>query len=255
MCPYIHIVLPTYTVLALIGGFFSLGLMYSRIERNHISFTSFLKMFLISVIGGYLGAKLLFSITRIPWLVMNFSLKNLILLFPQSGLVFYGGLFGVIFSLMFLTRNDNDLRERVFKVAVPAMPLFHAFGRIGCFMTGCCYGKKLPAPLNLGIITVDRIPVQLIESLLEFILFGVIMYLNRKKDKPDLLKYYLIMYAIFRFFIEFFRGDLIRGILLGLSTAQWISLMIICFYIYRGISSKYDFDLLEFVKSHLFNKS
>ena len=134
MCPYIHIVLPTYTVLALIGGFFSLGLMYSRIERNHISFTSFLKMFLISVIGGYLGAKLLFSITRIPWLVMNFSLKNLILLFPQSGLVFYGGLFGVIFSLMFLTRNDNDLRERVFKVAVPAMPLFHAFGRIGsCF--------------------------------------------------------------------------------------------------------------------------
>ena len=42
-----------------------------------------------------------------------------------------------------MTRRDAILRKKVFNVAVPAMPLFHAFGRVGCFLTGCCYGKEL----------------------------------------------------------------------------------------------------------------
>lgn len=235
MYPYIHIMLPSYTVMAMIGGFFALGWMYIRLDRFEIPFSSFLRMTAFSAAGGFLGAKLLFALTQIPWLIRHFSLQNAILLIPQSGLVFYGGLFGVIASLCFLTRHDDRFRQTIFRFCVPAMPLFHVFGRVGCFLTGCCYGKKLSHPFQIGTISFERIPVQLIEALVEGILFIVLVQIDRKKEKADLLKCYLILYAVCRFVLEFFRGDSIRGVYLGLSTAQWISLMILGFYAFSAV--------------------
>ena len=140
MYPYITIVLPSYTVFALLGAFVTLCFLYFRLDKYNIQFTSFLFMFLMCGVGGVVGSKLLFVITQIPWLINNFSVSNLIWIFPQSGFVFYGGLFGVIFMLYAITKNQLELRKRVVRLAVPAMPLFHAFGRIGCFMS--C--KRLP---------------------------------------------------------------------------------------------------------------
>lgn len=180
MYPYIHIILPSYMVMALIGGFFAVCFIFSRIDKYEILFTDFIKMFLLCMIGGVVGSKVLFAITQIPWLIKHFSIENMILLIPQSGFVFYGGLFGVIFTLMFLTRNDADMRKKVFEISVPAMPLFHAFGRIGCFLAGCCYGKKLSTPIVIGTIEFARIPVQIIESMAEFILFIVLFILSKK---------------------------------------------------------------------------
>ena len=227
MYPYIHIILPSYMVMALIGGFFAVCFIFSRIDKYEILFTDFIKMFLLCMIGGVVGSKVLFAITQIPWLIKHFSIENMILLIPQSGFVFYGGLFGVIFTLMFLTRNDADMRKKVFEISVPAMPLFHAFGRIGCFLAGCCYGKKLSTPIVIGTIEFARIPVQIIESMAEFILFIVLFILSKKNRDIDLLRIYLVIYAVIRFADEFLRGDKIRGIYGGVSTAQWISLIIL----------------------------
>ena len=230
MYPYIHIILPSYMVMALIGGFFAVCFIFSRIDKYEILFTDFIKMFLLCMIGGVVGSKVLFAITQIPWLIKHFSIENMILLIPQSGFVFYGGLFGVIFTLMFLTRNDADMRKKVFEISVPAMPLFHAFGRIGCFLAGCCYGKKLSTPIVIGTIEFARIPVQIIESMAEFILFIVLFILSKKNRDIDLLRIYLVIYAVIRFADEFLRGDKIRGIYGGVSTAQWISLIILFVY-------------------------
>ena len=164
----------------------------------------------------------------------------MILLIPQSGFVFYGGLFGVIFTLMFLTRNDADMRKKVFEISVPAMPLFHAFGRIGCFLAGCCYGKKLSTPIVIGTIEFARIPVQIIESMAEFILFIVLFILSKKNRDIDLLRIYLVIYAVIRFADEFLRGDKIRGIYGGVSTAQWISLIILFVYGFEYIKGRYS---------------
>ena len=230
MYPYIHIILPSYLVMALIGGFFALTFMYLRIEKFQMDFSTFLKMIIACLAGGYAGAKLLYSFTQIPWLFENFSLKNLIMLIPRSGLVFYGGLFGVIFTLLYITRKSPDLRKSAFSVCVPAMPLFHAFGRIGCFLTGCCYGKELSHPIRLGVLILNRVPTQLIESFSEFSLFIILLIIERKKSDTDLFRIYLVAYAVIRFINEFFRGDEIRGVFLGLSTSQWISLMILVYY-------------------------
>ena len=237
MFPYITIVLPSYTVMALIGGFVALCFIYFRLDKFQIEFTTFLKIFVLCVVGVVVGSKLLFAITQIPWLISNFSFMNLLLLIPQSGFVFYGGLFGAIFAILFITRKDKLFRKNVFQLIVPAMPLFHAFGRIGCFLSGCCYGKELASNVVVGPIVFHSIPVQLIEALLEFVLFFVIWHLDKKKPEVDLLKIYLVSYAMIRFGDEFLRGDAVRGIFLGVSTAQWISLGILLFYFkeYIGI--------------------
>ena len=236
MYPYIHIILPSYMVMALIGGFFAVCFIFSRIDKYEILFTDFIKMFLLCMIGGVVGSKVLFAITQIPWLIKHFSIENMILLILQSGFVFYGGLFGVIFTLMFLTRNDADMRKKVFEISVPAMPLFHAFGRIGCFLAGCCYGKKLSTPIVIGTIEFARIPVQIIESMAEFILFIVLFILSKKNRDIDLLRIYLVI----RFADEFLRGDKIRGIYGGVSTAQWISLIILFVYGLEYIKGRYS---------------
>ena len=238
MFPYIRITLPSYSVMALLGGFAAVCFIFFRLDRFQIPFTSFLEILLLSVVGGYIGSKLLYALTQLPWLVKNFSLKNLLLLIPQSGLVFYGGLFGVIFTLMLLTRKDANLRARVFRMATPAMPLFHTFGRVGCFMTGCCYGKELIKPITVGVLTFTRFPVQLVEALAEVLLFLLLLILDRKSKDADLLKTYLILYAVVRFADEFLRGDEIRGIYFGLSTAQWISLVIILVLIIKRIRER-----------------
>lgn len=240
MYPYIHIILPSYMVMALIGGFFAVCFIFSRIDKYEILFTDFIKMFLLCMIGGVVGSKVLFAITQIPWLIKHFSIENMILLILQSGFVFYGGLFGVIFTLMFLTRNDADMRKKVFEISVPAMPLFHAFGRIGCFLAGCCYGKKLSTPIVIGTIEFARIPVQIIESMAEFILFIVLFILSKKNRDIDLLRIYLVIYAVIRFADEFLRGDKIRGIYGGVSTAQWISLIILFVYGLEYIKGRYS---------------
>lgn len=195
-------------------------------------------MFFFCIIGGIVGSKVLFAITQIPWLIENFSVRNLLLLIPQSGFVFYGGLFGVIFTLMIFTRKDMDLRKRIFRLSVPAMPLFHAFGRIGCFLSGCCYGKNLSSAIAVGPIELTQIPVQLIEALAEFILFIIIIIIDKKRTDVDLLRIYLVSYAIIRFADEFLRGDEVRGIYFGLSTAQWISIIILVVYVFKFIRTR-----------------
>jgi prolipoprotein diacylglyceryltransferase len=99
MYPYIYIVLPSYTVLALVGGFFALLCTYFRLDKCDVKFTAFIKIFIGCVFAGIIGGKVLFAITQIPQLIINFSVNNLIQLVAYSGLVFYGGLFGVLVAL------------------------------------------------------------------------------------------------------------------------------------------------------------
>lgn len=226
MYPYIEIRLPSYGVLAFIGFFFAVMLIYFRLEKYEITFTVFLKSILFGGAGLLVGSKVLYAVTEIPWLIENFTFSRLIMLIPTAGFVFYGGLLGLISGLYIFTRKDNELRKRIISLYAPAIPLFHGFGRIGCFLAGCCYGKTFVTPLQVGPFIFDSVPVQLFEAAFEFCLFVVILIFERKHTKINLLRLYLIPYAIFRFADEFLRGDIIRGLWFGLSTSQWISLLI-----------------------------
>lgn len=238
MYPYIHIILPSYAVMAFIGCFAALFFAYIQLERFHILFSTFLTMLLACIAGCFIGAKLLFALTQLPELITDFSVEALLMLLPRSGFVFYGGLFGTIFALMLFTRKNMDLRRRALRMFTPAFPLFHTFGRIGCFLAGCCYGKELSPPVSLGGLQLRQIPIQLIEAACEFVIFIVLLILDKKREQVDLLRCYLLAYAVIRFTDEFFRGDLVRGIYGGLSTSQWISLLIVLTYLIKWIKGK-----------------
>ncbi len=184
-----------------------------------------------TMIGAFLGAKLLFIFTALPQIIAyQIPFINII----KGGFVFYGGLFGGLLGLFIYTRQFKLPLLPYTDVYTVILPLGHAVGRIGCFFAGCCYGipfahghiyTETVGTTPLGI---PLLPIQLIESGLLLLLFAVqLILLLRKTEKNGLLTHvYLFSYPILRFILEFFRGDAERGVLL-LSTSQWISLLLL----------------------------
>lgn len=150
-----------------------------------------------------------------------------------SGMTFIGGLIGGIAVFLigyFIFRKRFDTRLYEVVSVIPCVILIaHGFGRIGCFFAGCCYGK--PTDSFLGVTfpghTHPVHPTQLYEAAFLFILFGICFWLVMKKDFKHNLSVYLICYGIFRFLIEYLRGD-DRGELVGpVSPSQFWSLFMI----------------------------
>ena len=239
MYPQIHIVLPSYGTLAVLGGITVMIFLFFRIEKYEIPFSNFLKMMACCIICGAIGSRVVFVISRIPWLIANFSLKALLSNVLGGGFVFYGGLFGVLFGMFGYSAKAGLDKNAVKNMFIPAIPLFHSIGRIGCLLSGCCYGFKLPSAISIfGVITIDRFPTQIIESVFNLVLFLILLIAQRKREHIDWLKVYLLSYATFRFIIEFSRGDLMRGVFFGISTSQLISVSVIVFYIIMGIKNR-----------------
>ena len=115
-----------------------------------------------------------------------------------------------------------DISEIVI-IAPPAITLAHAFGRIGCFMAGCCYGKETDSWIGVQFpfLSYKVVPTQLLESIFLFILTGVLLLLVFKFKFKYTFIVYLGAYSIWRFVIEFFRGDY-RGSFLGIFSPSQI---------------------------------
>ncbi len=148
----------------------------------------------------------------------------------HGGLIFYGGLAGAfLFALFFVAKKRLPLWKTVDE-ALPYAVLVHAFGRIGCFLNGCCYGK--PTSWAWGMTfpgkRVPLHPTQLYES---FFLFCFFLFLRsfsqRKEMKPGVLScLYLFGYGVFRFLVEFFRGDQ-EAFLWGATFPQGVSVLLV----------------------------
>lgn len=181
--------------------------------------------------GVGIGSKVLFALTQIPEFLKEPTLRNLGEIIWTSGFVFYGGLFGAILAVKLYAKVFRLNGQTFLDQIAPAFLLFHFWGRIGCFFAGCCYGK----PADWGIAMqqtpdVPRIPIQLIETGCLLVIFTGLLLLQRRRSHAPALRIYLISYAVCRFALEFFRGDELRGIWLGRSTSQWISLAIILYF-------------------------
>jgi phosphatidylglycerol:prolipoprotein diacylglycerol transferase len=138
----------------------------------------------------------------------------------RSGGVFQGGLtFGVIYALWYFRRKKIPTWPAADLVA-PALALGHGFGRLGCFSAGCCYGNECALPwaavfkneyaadLTGVHLNTPLHPVQLYEAILNFINFGILtIILKKKKFDGQVFAFYIINYSVIRFFTEYFRGD------------------------------------------------
>ena len=236
MYPFINffgISLPAYGICGIIGIAAALGFAYIRNRRVKLENDDVLHITLFAAIGAVIGSKLLYMITAIPSVIKNFDKIEwsfqLVMDFIQYGYVFYGGLIGALLMVLWYCRRYKVDIDKVILVAVPVIPLFHAFGRVGCFMAGCCWGMEC----SWGVVYTNSVaapngvaflPIQLIEAGLNLLLF-IVLFLcaDRFKNPRRLLCAYIFAYGIMRFILEFFRGDTVRGVAI-LSTSQWISL-------------------------------
>ncbi len=183
-------------------------------------------------LGGVFGSTLLYMLVTFPIPV----LIQKILKGDFSGLggfVFYGGLIGGILGAIITVKLLKVEVAVAEKIIIPYIPLAHAVGRVGCLLAGCCHGMEYDGPLAvyypnsvLGVPpTQGYFPTQILEGILNIGIMFVLLYLSKKvRYKYDLLFSYLLMYAVVRFIVEFFRGDKIRGIFNSLSSSQWISI-------------------------------
>ncbi len=194
------------------------------------------KTLLISLIGMALGAKLFGYFTGI---YRNLGLGKPITIdsLLDTGIVYYGGLLGLIGTYTFcVKRRNSHLDIHAIDVLSVCFPLFHAIARIGCFLSGCCYGKIYQGILAVnytvvieGCIDINpRFPVQIVEAVFELLVFFYLLTLLKKKEwkNKKLLLRYLTVYSVGRFFLEFLRGDIRRGLIYGVSFSQCISVLI-----------------------------
>lgn len=157
-------------------------------------------------------------------------------LFTGGGIVFYGGLIGGIFGAVLGCRIAGCDFAGLERTVVPLLPLGHAIGRIGCLMAGCCYGFAYDGPgcvrylhSTAGLSPEQGyFPVQLLEGAVNI---GLCLFLLKKEKRcsrpMQVVMWYLGSYGVVRFCLEFLRGDSTRGIWLGLSLSQWISLALL----------------------------
>ena len=248
MCPKLLEIGPftlhTYGVmlaLALLVSIYTAAWMAEKegLQKKHIWDFGF-----IVIISAIAGSKLLLVLTSLDYYLADLS-RLFSIDFLRAGGVFYGGLLGAIAGCYVFSRFNPEVSFlKVSDVAAPAIPLGQAIGRIGCFSAGCCWGSHSDLPWAvtfsnpyshslIGVPLHESLhPVQLYESLSWFILFLILLAALRKKvfkTPGQLLCVYLVAFGIMRFILEFFRGDLERGVYLDgmISTSQAISLLVV----------------------------
>ena len=201
-----------------------------RAKKKNLNNEQIFPLIIWCLIGGMLGAKFLYYITQIKEIVADPK----ILLKVSDGFVVYGGIIGGILAGFVFCKKEKLNFLKYFDLVMPSIALAQGFGRIGCFLAGCCYGKETTS--RFGIVFnestqapngVQLIPTQLISCGLDFINFLVLIVLaKRVKVDGQVAGFYLIFYSVGRFILEFFRGDLARGSVGSLSTSQFISILL-----------------------------
>jgi phosphatidylglycerol:prolipoprotein diacylglycerol transferase len=207
-------------------------------EREGLHANLIYDLGLYLALSALAGAKLLLFITDFQYYLDNpkeiFSLSSF-----RAGGVFYGGFLAAVFVAIWFSRKHKISFKKLADLFSPGIALGLAIGRMGCFSSGCCYGRPTHVgwavtftnPYSQQIVGVPLDiplhPTQLYESAACFIIFLLLWrHLKSRKFQGQTFIFFLFLYSVTRFMIEFFRGDEDRGIWLDglLSTSQIISI-------------------------------
>jgi phosphatidylglycerol---prolipoprotein diacylglyceryl transferase len=226
----------TYGVLLAAAYLFGLQLARVRAKQRGLDANRVLDLGIYIIISALVGAKLLLLITDFKSFTAD---PRELLTLARSGGVFYGGLIvAVIVALWYIRRVGLPLWTTC-DVFAPGIALGHVVGRFGCLFAGCCYGKPTTRPwgitftdpfaaANVGTpLGVALHPTQLYEAGAELLIL-IVLLVTERKGRPfpgRTFWLYMLLYAISRFFIEFYRGD-DRGTVGMFSTSQFISIVL-----------------------------
>jgi phosphatidylglycerol:prolipoprotein diacylglycerol transferase len=195
------------------------------------------------LLGGVVGARLVYVLLSWGEFAKN-PLSALHLW--EGGMTFYGGLFGGILAGVLACRARGVDVWDMADLAALAFPIGYAFGRVGCFLNGCCYGGQcdiswLAARFHTadGGLTAPSHPAQLYSALAGVLMYALLVPLeNRRRFRGQLMLAFLFVYSVYRFLIEFVREGVTAQTtsLLGLTQGQVASLLFavlaLCAYVF-----------------------
>lgn len=191
---------------------------------------------LLCLLFGLLGARLLY--VMLDWKTFVKNPLSFLRLW-EGGLSLHGSLIGGILVLIFYSRKKKLSLAAVGDLAAPTFFLAYAFGRIGCFLNGCCYGGACSLPWaavfpdenHPGQLTVPSHPIQLYATIVTLLIFAfLVRWESRPHRDGELFWGGIALYGIYRFLIEFLRVGATSTILipsLNLTETHLISLVMI----------------------------
>ena len=226
----------SYGVLLAISYLLGLWLAMRRAKQWGLDPNRVLDLGIYIIIAALVGAKLLLLVVDFE----QFSRSTAdFLSLARSGGVFYGGLIlAIAVAFWYVGRHRMPLWTTC-DVFAPGIALGHVTGRLGCLAAGCCYGRPTDQPwaitftnplaaANVGTpLGIPLHPTQVYEAGAELLILAFLLATERRGRvfAGRTFWAYLLLYAVSRFVIEFYRGDP-RGEILGLSTSQFISVLL-----------------------------
>jgi phosphatidylglycerol:prolipoprotein diacylglycerol transferase len=215
----------------------------------------------LMVIAGVVGARLFFVIEFFD--TFKYTVINGVTVrrtFPQilletirvdhGGLVFYGGCILCVATLFVYCRKKKLDPLRMADLMAPSAALGHAFGRMGCFLNGCCFGTPCHCAWGVNYADVYHVcagqtlyPVQLFEAANNLLLAGVLCFALVKLARGQTFTLYLVLYGIARFCLEFLRGDNTDFLFGIFSPGQSVAMLIVpvaafFFFYFRSAARK-----------------
>ena len=217
----------SYGVMVAIGFAVATIFIYARAAKFGLDREKCVDLAIIILVFGILGARLLYVLLNISLYIAN---PIDIIMLSKGGLVWYGGFFSAFLAMIVYIKLNRFSFWSVVDLIAPYIALAQGFGRIGCFLNGCCYGIKVPSGFPIAVTfpsDIDpRLPAQLISAGLLFLIFVIlIIWQNASRFAGEISLGYCILYSSKRFGMEFLRGDNPK-VLFGLTVSQLISLAI-----------------------------
>lgn len=215
------------TAVGILAAYFSAEY---RAKKKGLDSSKVFGLVVCCVVLGYVCSKLLYILTVLPDILADPSVFWSSL---ANGWVVMGGILGGILGGYLYCRWQKLPAWRFFDLGLASVALAQGFGRIGCFLAGCCYGMETDGPLAVTFTHSDfapngvpLVPTQLISSALDFLLFFFLIFYDKKIQKKagEVTAWYLILYSAGRFVLEFWRGDTLRGFVGPLSTSQFMGI-------------------------------
>ena len=224
-----------YGVLLALAYLAGLQVAVVRARRMGLDGSRVMDLGIYLIIAALIGAKLMLVLIDFRYFA---SEPREVLSLVRAGGVFYGGLIAAFVTALFLMPRYGLPTWTTADAIAPGIAVGHVIGRVGCLLAGCCYGSPTSVPwavtftdpaatANVGTpLDVPLHPTQLYDAGAELIILAVLLTTERKGTvfPGRTFWIYVLLYALSRFVVEFFRGDE-RGMLSVLSTSQVVSIL------------------------------
>ena len=230
-----------YGVMIAVGilACFATLFLFAKVKKVDTKFTDFCfynAIFAIAMgLGGAALLQAIYNYIQNPSAGFNLS----------GGLTFIGGLIGgvafflIVYSIVW--RKFNDTLLKIMPIVASCITVAHGFGRIGCFIAGCCYGKPTGSNFGCYFDTAQKVhPTQLYETAFLFITFAILTFIAFKYTGKYNMGAYLIAYGIWRFVIEFVRGDDRGEFVKGISPSQFWAIIMVLLGVAYILAIKFD---------------